>query len=194
MQKDHPVSDKLADLADAILRSVERCSAVTHRLLGFAKRMDVRQERIQMDVFIEEVLGFLGKESIYRNITVNCHFPDKPLVIESDRGQLQQVFLNVINNAFEAVEDGGQIDITLTETSSGGVAAVIEDNGCGIDKEDLERIFEPFFTSRKVGGTGLGLSITYGIVQRLGGRIEVDSVLGEGTRFTITMPRRHKNL
>jgi two-component system NtrC family sensor kinase len=192
MHRDHPVGEKTAELADSILRSVERCSAVTHRLLGFAKRMDVHQERIQMDVFIGEVLGFLGKESIYRNITVNRHFPDQPLVIESDRGQLQQVFLNVINNAFEAVEDGGRIDITLSETSGGEVAAVIEDDGCGIAQEDLERVFEPFFTTRKVGGTGLGLSITYGIVQRLGGRIEVDSVHGEGTRFTITMPRRHK--
>jgi len=189
-EKDHHLGEKIAVLADSILSSVARCSAITHRLLGFAKRMEVSKERIQMDTFIDEVLGFLGKESVYRNITINRRFPERPVVIESDRGQLQQVFLNVLNNAFEAVDDGGRIEIMMDEPDERSVAVTIADNGHGIAKEDLAHVFEPFFTTKKSGGTGLGLSITYGIVEKLGGRIAVDSAEGQGTRFTITLPLR----
>jgi len=189
-----PASEKVTGLADSILASVARCSAVTHRLLGFAKRMDVSRERIQMDALLDEVLGFLGKESIYRNITISRHFPEQPLIVESDRGQLQQVFLNVISNALEAVDDGGRIDLFIEQPDEGTIAVAIADNGRGIAQEDLERIFEPFYTTKKIGGTGLGLSITYGIVERLGGHITAASAAGQGTRFTITLPVRNNGL
>jgi signal transduction histidine kinase len=110
--------------------------------------------------------------------------------IESDRGQLQQVFLNILNNAFAAVEDGGRIRIALVRSDPDGIAVSIADNGIGIPQEDLEHIFEPFFTTKRDHGTGLGLSITYGIVEKLGGAISVDSRVGAGTRFTVTLPAR----
>jgi two-component system NtrC family sensor kinase len=106
----------------------------------------------------------------------------------SDRGQLQQVFLNIINNAFAAVEDHGRIEIGVKEVDAGTLAVWIADNGVGISEEHLSRIFDPFFTTKKGAGTGLGLSITYGIVQKLGGDIQVQSEVGEGTRFTVTLP------
>ena len=107
----------------------------------------------------------------------------------SDRGQLQQVFLNIINNAFAAVEDHGRIEIGIRDAGEGKLAVWISDNGVGIPEEHLSRIFDPFFTTKKGAGTGLGLSITYGIVQKLGGEITVQSRVGEGTRFTVTLPK-----
>jgi len=114
--------------------------------------------------------------------------PEDIPTIESDRGQLQQVFLNLINNAFAAVPDGGRIEIAIERVDAYTVMVTTTDNGVGIPKEDLGRIFEPFFTTKKGYGTGLGLSVTYGIVHKLGGQINVESELGKKTCFTITLP------
>ncbi len=192
MDTSMPKREKLLSLVESILSSVDRCSAVTHRLLGFAKRMDLRSETIDLEHLVREVLGFLGREAEYRNITIAVDsLPELP-TIESDRGQLQQVFLNLLNNALAAVSDGGRIDIVLRPQGPDWVSVVVADNGCGIPKENLKRIFEPFFTTKQGWGTGLGLSITYGIVEKLGGRIEVDSEVGKGTRFTVVLPRGRK--
>ena len=108
---------------------------------------------------------------------------------ESDRGKLQQIFLNLVNNAFQAMSDGGILTITARPSENGDLTFTVADNGCGIPEADRKRIFEPFFsTKKKRGGTGLGLSITYGLVQELGGRISVSSEIGKGTEFTITLP------
>ena len=180
--------DKLRGLADSIISSVDRCSAITHRLLGFARHIDVRLEPIDLPDLIREVLGLMGKEAEYRNIAINMHTGDGVPVIQSDRGRLQQVFLNVINNAFAAVHDGGRIDIDLEHPAPKKVSVTIKDDGCGIPKENLKAIFEPFFSTKGEKGTGLGLSITYGLVQKLGGHISVESEIDKGTSFTITLP------
>ncbi|MGD8319728.1 MAG: ATP-binding protein [Gemmatimonadota bacterium] len=188
MSEEAPSREKLVELVDSVLRSADRCAGITHRLLGFAKHMEVHREPIELDSLLLEVLGFLEKEAAYRNIQVDFDFPEAPPRIVSDRGQLQQVFLNIINNAFAAVEDHGRIEIGVKEVDAGTLAVWIADNGVGISEEHLSRIFDPFFTTRKGAGTGLGLSITYGIVQKLGGDIQVQSKVGEGTRFTVTLP------
>jgi len=183
-----PPREKMVDLVDSVLKSAERCGGITHRLLGFARHMDVHYETIDLDGLLKEVLSFLEKEASYRNLRITFAYADDPPPIVSDRGQLQQVFLNIINNAFAAVEDGGRIEIGIARAGAGEVAVSITDNGVGIPEGQLARIFDPFFTTKKGGGTGLGLSITYGIVQKLGGRIEVESAVGKGTRFTVTVP------
>jgi len=180
--------EKIVELIDSVLNSVGRCSAITRRLLGFAKQIDVRHEKINLELLCREVLAFLDKEAGYRDISINFDIPENLPTIESDRGQLQQVFLNIINNAFAAVEDGGKIVISMEEIDVGNVAVSITDDGMGIPEENLEQLFEPFFTTKKGFGTGLGLSITYGIVEKLGGQIKVKSKLGEGTCFTIVLP------
>jgi two-component system, NtrC family, sensor kinase len=180
--------EKTLAIVNSIIRSVERCSTITHRLLGFAKRMDLNVETIHIGLLIKEVLNFLEMEANYRNIEVSIHETDDLPSLESDRGQLQQVFLNIINNAFAAVDDGGAIEITLEQRVKDTVSVIISDNGKGISTEDMKKIFEPFFTTKKEYGTGLGLSITYGIVQKLGGQLEVASELGEGTSFMVTLP------
>jgi signal transduction histidine kinase len=183
-----PQKEKYTKLMDSILASVNRCSTITHRLLGFAKRMDVKTETIDLELLIKEVLGFVEKEAAYRNIGVNIHSSNHLPSIESDRGQLQQVFLNVINNAIEELEGGGQIDIELRERDKEMVEVTISDNGRGIPEEHLQHVFEPFFTTKKDYGTGLGLSITYGIIEKLGGNIGVKSTVGQGTSFIIALP------
>jgi len=182
--------DKVLSLVDSILGSVERCSTITHRLLGFARRLEAHTELIDLELLMKEVLGFLGKELDHRNIAVSFDFPDNFPSIESDRGQLQQVFLNIINNALAALKDGGWIKFILEERDTDMVAVMICDNGSGISPEDLKHIFEPFFSTKGEFGTGLGLSITYGIVEKLGGNISVESQLGSGTCFTVILPRR----
>jgi two-component system, NtrC family, sensor kinase len=119
--------------------------------------------------------------------------PDLPALI-SDPSQLQQVFLNLITNAIDAHDSKpyGRIDIDTAATSDGkGIELCIGDTGCGIAAQHLDNIFDPFFTTKPVGkGTGLGLSICFSIIQRLGGRIAVQSTPGKGTRFTIYLPLR----
>jgi len=179
---------QLNTLQDAVSRS----RTITHRLLGFARRMDVSLEPVQINEVIGEVLGFLEKEALYRKINFCLDLQEYLPPVMSDRGQLQQVFLNVINNAIDAVEENGEIRI-VTMDNDKIVQICIEDNGPGIPPEVLRNIFEPFFTT-KVGnekhGTGLGLFITYGLVKKLGGEITVNSTVGAGTTVQITLPLR----
>jgi signal transduction histidine kinase len=183
-----PDRDRLSTITQSILKAVDRGSTVTHRLLGFAKRMEPYTERLALGPLLEEVLGFQGKEAEYRNITVHLVVPEDLPDIHSDRGQLQQVFLNILSNAFAAVEDGGEINISVEREDENTVAVTIRDNGPGIPEEHMARIFEPFFSTKGDYGTGLGLSITFGIVEKLGGSIDVQSAVGQGASFTVRLP------
>jgi signal transduction histidine kinase len=183
-----PPKEKLLDLFESVLYSVERCKRVTSRLLGFAKHLDLQHQWIDVRLLLREVLGFLEREASYRNLNIIFDLPQDLPLLFSDRGQLQQVFLNLLNNAFAAVKDKGEIHITAQELKSHELAVSIRDDGVGIPDEDLQHIFDPFFTTKGAKGTGLGLSITYGIVDKLGGRIEVESAVEEGTQFTVVLP------
>jgi two-component system NtrC family sensor kinase len=187
-----PDRDKYLSLANAILQSVNRCRSITHRLLGFARRMEVQIEVLDLNETLEETLTFLEKEASYRNIDVRQQLAPNLPKIASDRGRLQQVFLNILNNALAAVDDGGMVTLTTWERDVDFVAISIQDNGRGMSEETLKHIFEPFFTTKKGQGTGLGLPITYGIVKKLGGDIEVQSKEGKGTTFTIYLPKKPK--
>jgi two-component system NtrC family sensor kinase len=192
--KEYQDREKLLLQVDSILRSVNRCREITHRLLGFAKRMDVKVETIYINELVQEVLGFLEKEAFHRDIKVTLNLAQDIDPIAHDRGQLQQVFLNIINNAFEAVEDGGNITISTreNETEPGVVEVTIADDGRGIHPDDLKHIFDPFYSRGKEQGTGLGLSISYGIVAKCGGDIKVESEIGKGSTFTVVLPHKCK--
>ncbi len=179
--------EKFSTLLDSIINSVERCSAITHRLLGFAKHFDVSTQTIDLVLLIKEVLGFLEKEASFRNIQIQTFFQDDLPSIKSDKGQLQQVFLNLLNNSLEAVERGGRVGILVEQREEDSITIVVSDNGPGISENDLDHIFEPFYTTKNKG-TGLGLSITYGIIKKLKGKIEVESDKERGTSFTLTLP------
>jgi two-component system NtrC family sensor kinase len=183
-----PNKDKFLGITDSILKSVDRCSVITHRLLGFARRMDVEYEVLDLNEVIQDVFGFIEKEALHRNIQLKKQFSENLPQISSDRGQLQQVFLNILTNAYAAVEDGGIISITTWSEDIDTVAVSIQDDGCGMNEKDINRIFEPFFTTKKGYGTGLGLPITYGIIKKLGGKITAQSKVGEGSTFSIYLP------
>ena len=186
---DFPRKEKFIATVEPILYSVDRCAKITRRLLGFAKHGDVRTEEIDLDVLVREVLGFIEKECMQRNIEVRVDAQQRVPKIMSDKGRLQQIFLNLINNAIAAVEDaGGRIHVLIAREGDDRVSVTVGDNGTGIRQEDMAYIFEPFFTTKKQHGTGLGLSITYGLVSKLGGKISVESEVGQGTRFTVVLP------
>lgn len=174
-------------------QSVERCKAVTHRLLGFARRTDVAAEPLQVNEIIEEVLQFLGNALMYSRIRLDLQLQENLPQAVSDRLQLQQIFLNILNNGIDAIGKDGVITIS-TQLVAGQIRIVIQDNGPGIPKHILPYIFEPFYTTKATGkGTGLGLSITYGLIKKLGGDITVRSVVGQGAAFTITLPVQSEN-
>ena len=165
-----PDKEKFLALLRAIVQSVERCRTITHRLLGFARRMDVEIEVLNINEIIKEATGFLEKEAMYRNIKLRLNLDENLSRIASDRGQLQQVFLNILNNAFAAVSDGGMVSVASFEKDIDTVGVTFHDDGCGMSEEIVKHMFEPFFTTKKGQGTGLGLSITYGIVKKARGR------------------------
>ncbi|MFO7654797.1 MAG: ATP-binding protein [Candidatus Krumholzibacteriia bacterium] len=184
-----PHRERILKAMDSISHSVERASRVTHRLLGFARHIEVEHEHISLHDMIGEVLGFLEKEAHHRQVAVTVQSADDLPLIESDRGQLEQVFLNLVNNALAAVPDRtGRITVVLRRSGPDRVAVEVTDNGSGIAPENLDLIFEPFFTTKAGYGTGLGLSITYGIIKKLGGDIAVTSDPGRETRFVVELP------
>jgi two-component system NtrC family sensor kinase len=187
-------SENLQELADAVHKieyHVVRGKKVIQRLLGFARRMELVAEQVNINTILDESLEFLKNEAIYRNIEIQTNYaPDLPLTT-TDPTQLQQVFLNILNNSIDAIGKEGKIIIKTGVAEEKGLAIEIRDNGPGIPKEVLPKIFDPFFTTKVVGqGTGLGLSISYSIIEQLGGRIMVDSEEGKGTTFTIWLPVR----
>ncbi len=188
-RKDYTMDPKLMELVEAIISSVDRCAAITRRLLNFARHSEMEIKPILLKEVIGDVLGFMGKEAEHRSIAVVVDVSDDVHMIESDQGRLQEIFLNLISNAFAAVQDGGRLDVTACAEEEKQVMISISDDGQGIPQENQERIFEPFFSTKiGKGGTGLGLSITYGLVRELGGRIRVESTIGEGATFKITLP------
>lgn len=190
---DFPEKERFLGPVGAIIGSVERCRAITHRLLGFARRMDVEIQVLDVNNVMGETIGFLEKEALYRNIKLNLNFAKELPRIESDRGQLQQVFLNILNNALQAMDDGGTLSVATFERDEESIGVTIQDTGHGMSEETLKRVFEPFFTTKEAGkGTGLGLSITYGLVKKLGGSVDVQSKVGKGTRFTVYLPKKHQ--
>ncbi len=182
---------ELLENIDAILEAVERCGTITRQLLGFARKFDVKIQKFKLNEVISDVLIFHNKEAEYRNIKVYVDVPEDIPAIETDRGKLQQILVNLVNNAFQAVDDGCILDIHAAAQGANKVRITIRDNGCGMPEENLTKIFEPFFTTKEKGkGTGLGLTITYGLVKKLHGDISVESQENVGTTFIVTLPVR----
>ena len=180
---------ELVEHIDSIIDAVDRCGTITRQLLGFARHFDVQTQPVDLKHMVADVLNFHKKEAEYRNITLHVDIPETIPLIETDRGKLQQIILNLVNNAFQAIDNGCFLDIRAEMATPDRVRIAIHDSGCGISEEHLKKVFEPFFTTKKEGqGTGLGLSITYGLVQKLHGDINVQSKPGEGTTFVVTLP------
>lgn len=187
--EDFTHKEKFLKALKGINNNVNRCKKITHRLLGFARKVEATHEPIDINALIKDVLGFLEKEALYNHIQINLNLETKLPIIHSDQGQLQQIFLNIINNAIDAIGQNGQIAITSSLSKKNVIQIDIKDDGPGIEPAVMKHIFDPFFTTKDTGkGTGLGLAITYGLITKLGGDIKVASIPNTGTTFSIFLP------
>lgn len=168
-----------------------RCSRIVRDLLLFARRQKPNYQSIDPALLVEEALKGLSIELENKKIEVEKDFPKQPVVLHGDPHLLQQVFTNILTNSCHAMEKkpaGGKIRVKIN-ASGEKLEVLFWDNGSGIPKEHIQRIFDPFYTTKEVGkGTGLGLSLSYGIVKDHGGKILVESKPGEETLFTVELP------
>jgi len=171
-----------------IRTQVKRASTITHRLLGFSRSTDGLKTKININTLVEETVSFLEKEATNHRIAIRRNLdPDLPEIV-TDSTQLQQVFLNILNNAIDAIGNDGAVTIS-SSLNEGQLAVEFADSGPGLSEEALKKVFDPFFTTKKAGsGTGIGLSISYSIVERLGGGIEVRNGKQGGCIFRVTLP------
>ncbi len=173
-----------------IVAQVERITKIMNQLLTFARRKPIERRRVNLGQTLDDCLEVLQERIRRTRVRVESRYETllHPVYIHADPDQMSQVFLNLFINAIHAMPDGGTLRISLEQTDS-HVRAVVTDTGHGVPKEDLPKIFHPFFTTKEAGqGTGLGLTVVYNIVQEHGGSIAVDSEPGTGTTFTVTLP------
>ncbi len=171
-----------------IKQHVHRAGTVTHRLLGFSKKMSGKNSPVNLNEVVEETVSFVENEARNNSIEIRSNLaPALPLIL-TDASQLQQVILNILNNAIDALIRNGRIEI-VTRADKKKVYVEFFDSGPGVTEEVMKHIFDPFFTTKAPGkGTGLGLSICYDIMQKLGGRIEVRNKQEGGAVFTLILP------
>ena len=179
---------------EKILSAGNRAAKITNGILGIARNRSAGQEPTDLTQLIDDTLLLLERELNKYRIAVDKHFqPIPPALVNGN--QIQQVLLNLLINARQAMPSGGRVTIKLLHDAAGDmIDLVIRDYGCGIPPEKLPHIFEPFYTTKKgpdasgKGGTGLGLSLCRDIVEAHHGRIRVDSTPGKGTAFTLKLP------
>lgn len=174
---------------EQIKHHVRRAGTITHRLLGFSRKISTQRESVQINDLIEETTSFVEREAGYNNINIVKELAENLPVTMTDGPQLQQVFLNLINNAIDAVGQGGEVFITTRLMSPDRMVVEFADTGPGIPLENIKHIFDPFFTTKDPGkGTGLGLYISYDIIKKLGGSITAANRKSGGAVFTIVLP------
>ncbi len=169
----------------------DRCKEITYKLLSFARKTDPSVRAVVLNDIVDEVIGLTSQKTRYANVQILTELsPDLPS-IQASPTEIQQVLLNLVNNAVDAIERPGGTVTVVTRTEGDAVVLKVRDTGKGIPEANLARIFDPFFTTKPVGqGTGLGLSICYGIVEKAGGSITVESEIEKGTTFTVSFPRK----
>ena len=185
-------SDNLDEFESAVKQiqtQGQRCKQITHKLLSFARKTDARVSDVQINDLINELVELSSQRAKYSNATIKTSLQKDLPLIKVSEPEMQQVFFNLINNAIDAINRKGGIINISSQLQDNNIIISVADNGSGIPSYNLSRIFDPFFTTKPVGkGTGLGLSICYGIIKKLGGDIDVKSVLERGTTFTIRIP------
>jgi len=181
--------EEIARAVGQIRTQGDRCKEITYKLLSFARKTDPTVREVVLNDVVDEVIGLTSQKTRYANVRIETELsPDLPL-IQASPSEIQQVLLNLVNNAIDAIERPGGTVTVRTRAAGDEVVLEVSDTGKGIPDANLARIFDPFFTTKAVGhGTGLGLSICYGIVEKMGGRITVESEIEKGTTFTVFIP------
>jgi two-component system NtrC family sensor kinase len=189
------IGDEIRSDLQTIVESTERVRKIVKGLLDFSRQTRLDKEPTEVNRLVRSAISLMENQALVKGISMKFNPGEHLPMLTLDRGQFQSVLLNMIINALDATEPGGTINIytatglSASDTGQKGVEITIADTGSGIPPEDLDRLFDPFFTTKEVGqGTGLGLSVSYGIVQRHGGTIRVQSEIGKGTRFFIWLP------
>jgi len=187
---------KTADLIDSvnafkkIAEEGGRCGRITSRILQFSSQKAPKMEVVDVNGAAEEVLSIVAHNLSLRKITVDKRLAHGLPKVKGDSDQLKQAFLNMILNAQHAMPDGGELKVeTLYNFEDRILEIKFTDTGTGITDQIRGKIFDPFFSTKGVGkGTGLGLSVSYGIIKAHNGSIDIESVMGKGTTFTIKLP------
>lgn len=181
------------DYLKTICDETYRCKSIISKLLDFSRRQEPVFGKVEINGLISEVVKLLRRQKELNRLNIELNLDIKPVMICGDSNQLKQVALNMIMNGIDAIDDSGKIRISTGIIEDRAVIK-FEDTGCGVASENLDKVFEPFFSTKSPGkGTGLGLSICYGIIEEHSGSISIDSNgAGNGTTFTITLPRYHE--
>jgi len=175
------------EMVNDILKQADRAREVVHHLLAFSRtRKATTLENVDLAVLIQQTLAFLKNQIRIGQVAVHTEMPEKPVMVNGNANQLQQVFVNIILNGVQAMGPGGVLTLKV-ETADHMGRVVIRDNGPGIPEEVKTRIFDPFFTT-KSEGTGLGLSVSNSIIEEHNGKITLESIEGKGTTFYIALP------
>jgi signal transduction histidine kinase len=179
------------NMMNAVLQEVDRINGILAGLLSFSRQNSPVKREFDLAVLAGETVDFVSRTRIGKQIALNvsCFAPSAPVV--ADREQMKQVLMNVILNAMDAIEGEGRVDVDIRQAvAEGGTfyAVTVSDTGSGIDEASLEKVFDPFYTTRD-DGTGLGLSISYGIVHRHGGSIDIGNRPESGAQVVIRLPK-----
>jgi len=180
--------DPMREELGLIQEEASRARDIVRDLLQFSRQRDFMPEPADVNMVLEQVVAMIRRQGAFGTVTVTEAYAEDLPMAEMDVPRIKQVFLNIINNAVYAMKDGGRLTVRTTAAAD-TIRVAFEDSGPGIPPDVLSRIFDPFFTTKpEVSGTGLGLSVSLGIVQSHGGTIDVDSRMGEGSTFTVTLP------
>jgi two-component system NtrC family sensor kinase len=189
------IEDDIRSDLETIAQSTERVRKIVKGLLDFSRQTKLDREPTEVNRLVRSTISLMENQALVKGLRIKFNAGENLPMLTLDRGQFRSVLLNIIINALDATEPGGDITvstgISLSASDPGkkGVEIAVADTGCGIPPEHLDELFDPFFTTKEVGqGTGLGLAVSYGIVQRHGGTIRVQSEVGRGTTFTIWLP------
>ncbi len=167
----------------------KRCKEITQQLLSFARKTDGTVQDLEINKVLAELVALSAKRAKYALVAVHTDFQANLPPLRLSPSELQQVFFNLSNNALDAMEGKGGSLTIKSRLQKQRILVEVSDTGAGIPEVYLKRIFDPFFTTKPVGkGTGLGLSICYGIIDKMGGKIEAGSTVGKGTTFAVHLP------
>lgn len=180
---------QVKDNLEMIVSETGRCARIVRGLLEFARESIPEKKPDSIQRIIEQTLELVSQQAIFQDVEIRCDCSAELPDIEIDADQLQQVFFNIFINAGQAMPDGGMLEIrTELLEDEQALRIIVADTGTGISQENLDKVFDPFFSTKSQQGFGLGLSVSYGIIRNHGGRVDVSSEEGQGTRFRIDLP------
>jgi len=180
-------TEKEKKLLTNALKETGRINEILSALLSFSRPSEIKKEKNNIIEILEDCLDLISIQANKFKITTTHDYPATPILLNSDKAQLKQLFLNILLNSAQAMKKGGELKITVHPKDNEKILVTVTDTGEGIPEGKLDNIFDPFFTTKK-GGTGLGLSICYGIIEAHQGEIEVKSKVDQGTTVLITLP------